>query len=80
MRFVPLKSVAQQDIQSLHRTRRLVTKQRTKVAHQLRGLLAEYGVAIRCGIAALRREAVELAAEPGRLTGAMSRLVGVVSG
>jgi hypothetical protein len=31
MRFVPLKSVAQQDIQSPHRTRRLVTKQRTKV-------------------------------------------------
>jgi transposase len=44
MRFVEVKSVAQQDMQSLHRIRRLIIKQRTQVAHQLRGLLAEYGV------------------------------------
>ncbi len=43
MRFVEVKSLAQQDMQSLHRTRQLVIKQRTQVAHQLRGLLAEYG-------------------------------------
>jgi transposase len=75
MRFVEIKSLSQQDMQSLHRTRRLVIKQRTQVAHQLRGLLAEYGIAVRRSIVALRREAAELAAEPKRLTGAMRRVV-----
>ena len=75
MRFVEVKSIAQQDMQSLHRTRRLVVKQRTQVAHQLRGLLAEYGLAVRRSIPALRREAAALAGEPERLTGAMRRVV-----
>jgi transposase len=47
MRFVEVKSLAQQDLQSLHRTRQLMIKQRIQVAHQLRGLLAEYGIAVR---------------------------------
>ena len=64
MRFVEVKSIAQQDIQSLHRARRLLIKQRTQLANQLRGLLAEYGIAVRRSISALRREAAELAAEP----------------
>jgi transposase len=75
MRFVELKSIAQQDMQSLHRTRQLVVKQRTQVAHQLRGLLAEYGIAVRRSIPALRREATELAGEPERLTGTMRQVV-----
>ncbi len=75
MRFVEVKSLAQQDMQSLHRTRQLVIKQRTQVAHQLRGLLAEYGIVVRQSIAALRREAAELAGEPQRLTGAMRQVV-----
>ena len=53
-------------MQSLHRTRRLVIKQRTQVANQLRGLLAEYGIAVRRSISAIRREAAELASEPDR--------------
>ncbi len=44
MRFVELKSLAQQDMQSLHQARRLLIKQRTQSANQLRGSLAEYGV------------------------------------
>jgi transposase len=75
MRFVEVKSLAQQDLQSLHRSRRLVVKQRTQVAHQLRSLLAEYGIAVRQSIAALRREAVELMSESGRLSNAMRRVV-----
>ena len=62
-------------MQCLHRVRRLAIKQRTQVANQLRGLLAEYGIVVRTGIAALRREAAELAAEPGRLTSGMRRAV-----
>lgn len=41
MRFVPLKSREQQDIQSFHRARSLAVKNRTACANQLRGLLAE---------------------------------------
>jgi transposase len=73
MRFVEVKTLEQQDMQCLHRIRRLAIKQRTQVANQLRGLLAEYGIVVRTGIAALRREAAELAAEPDRLTGGMRR-------
>jgi transposase len=75
MRFVEIKSIDQQDIQSLHRVRRLLIKQRTQLANQLRGLLAEYGIALRCSIPALRREAAELAAEPTRLTAALRLVV-----
>jgi transposase len=76
MRFVELKSIAQQDLQSLHRTRRLMIKQRTQVANQLRGLLAEYGLTVRRSIPALRREAAELASEPARVTAAMRLVIG----
>jgi len=49
MRFVPIKTVEQQDILLLHRTRELAIKQRTAQANQIRGLLAEYGVVIAKG-------------------------------
>lgn len=75
MRFVAVKSLSQQDLQSLHRGRRLVMKQRIQVAHQLRGLLAEYGIVVRRGITTLCREAAALVGEPERLTGAMRRVV-----
>ena len=73
MRFVEIKTLEQQDMQTLHRIRRLAIKQRTQVANQLRGLLAEHGIVVRTGIATLRRESTELAAEPGRLTSGMHR-------
>lgn len=41
MRFVPVKTVAQQEEQSLHRIRSELIKQRTAKANQIRGLLAE---------------------------------------
>lgn len=44
MRFVAIKSVAQQDIQALHRVRAELLGQRTAKANQLRGLVAEYGL------------------------------------
>ena len=54
MRFVPLKTVEQQDMQSLHRARSLAIKNRTGYANQIRGLLAEYGVIIPQGIRYVR--------------------------
>ncbi len=56
MRFVPIKSVEQQDIQNLHCRRERVKKARTAVGNQVRGLLAEYGIVIHKGIAAVRRD------------------------
>jgi transposase len=41
MRFVPAKSVDQQAIVMLHRTRDLLVRQRTMLANALRGHLAE---------------------------------------
>ncbi|MHB8482027.1 MAG: IS110 family RNA-guided transposase [Nitrospiria bacterium] len=46
MRFVPVKSVEQEDIQALHRSRSLLIKNRTALINQIRGLLAEYGLVI----------------------------------
>ena len=47
MRFVPTKSVEQQSIAMLHRTRDLLVRQRTMLVNALRGHLAEFGVTTR---------------------------------
>jgi len=44
MRFVPVKSTEQQDLQSLHRTRDRIVCARTALINHIRGLLGEYGV------------------------------------
>ena len=41
MRFVPVKTVAQQEVQAAHRIRSELIRQRTAKANQIRGLLAE---------------------------------------
>jgi len=53
MRFVPIKSLEQHDVQMV---RERLTKSRTALANQIRGLLAEYGLVINKGLAAVRRE------------------------
>lgn len=55
MRFVPIKSVEQQDIQNFHRQRERLKKERTALANQVRGLLGEYGLVINKGVAAVRK-------------------------
>src|SRR5512143_829715 len=50
MRFVPIKTGAQQAILSLHRARTGFVKARTAQANQIRGLLAEYGILMPLGI------------------------------
>lgn len=56
MRFVPAKSLEQQDIQSLHRIRDRHIKQRTQLINQAHGLLQEYGIASSRGQKALRQQ------------------------
>lgn len=55
IRPVAVKTLEQQDIQSLHRVRELVKKQRTEVINQARGLLAEYGQILPIGVSGFRR-------------------------
>ena len=49
MRFVPIKSIEQQDVQILHRIRQRLVKQRTALTNQTRGMLAEYGIVMNKG-------------------------------
>jgi len=55
MRFVAVKSIAQQDAQAIHRIRSELIKQRTALANQIRGLVGEYGIVAPVGIVQLRR-------------------------
>jgi transposase len=80
MRFVMVKSVAQQDLLALHRVRAQLVKSRTALCNQLRGLLRERGVAVRTGVAGLRRGlGAALAAESSELSGEMRELLGEMS-
>lgn len=49
MRFVSVKSEAQQAILTMHRTRELFSRQRTMLINALRGHIAEYGHVARLG-------------------------------
>lgn len=64
MRFVPQKSIAQQDMQMLHRIRSRLVANRTQVGNQIRGLLAEYGIVVPLHLAHLRKQLIELTSEP----------------
>ena len=56
MRFVPTKSLAQQDIQALHRGRQRLVNHRTALVSQMRGLLLDRGLAFGLSITRARRE------------------------
>ena len=56
MRFVPEKSIKQQDMQSIHRIRSQLVARRTAQGNQIRGLLLEYGIIIPKGISYVRKE------------------------
>jgi transposase len=77
MRFVAVKSAAQQDVQALHRIRSELVRQRTAKANQIRGLLSEYGMVVPVGIGMLRRAIPEIQedAENG-LSGLFRRVLG----
>lgn len=53
MKFVRVKTVEQQDIQSLHRIRERFVGSRTRISNQTRGLLSEYGLIGGAGFKAL---------------------------
>jgi transposase len=55
MRFVPMKTVAQQDIQSLHRGRQRLVNHRTALICQMRGMLMDRGIVFGRSAARARR-------------------------
>jgi transposase len=57
---VAVKTVAQQDMQALHRVRSARVAERTARINQMRGLLAEYGLVVPQGRHTLRRAIPEL--------------------
>lgn len=80
MPSVPVKSVEQQAILSLHRARQGFVKARTAQANQIRGLLAEYGFAIPQGIGHIAKRVPEIVEDganelPGNFRLLIQRLV-----
>lgn len=61
MRFVPVKSVEQQALLVLHRTRQGFITERTALINRIRGLLTEFGVILPQGPEAVRRQALSRA-------------------
>jgi len=69
MRFVPVKSVDQQDLQALHRVRERLMKARTALINETRGLLHEDGIIVPQGASAFRQHVLaKLATEDAKLT------------
>jgi len=60
MRFVAIKTIAQQDTQAMHRIRSELVQQRTAKVNQIRGLLAEYGIVVGRRVDVLRHALPQL--------------------
>lgn len=75
MRYVPIKSLHNQDLQSLHRARQQFVKMRTALVNQCRGLAMEYGVVMSLGINKFRSELAEVLEEENGLTSLMREIL-----
>ncbi len=60
MRFVPIKTDDQLDLQALHRVRERLVSRRTAVINQIRAFLLERGITFRKGASSLRRQMPEI--------------------
>ncbi len=66
MRFAPIKSVDQQAILVMHRTRDLLVRQRTQLINALRGHCGEFGIVVAKGASNVTR-LIELIEDDGRI-------------
>lgn len=73
MRFVPVKSLESQAVLALHRTRRLLVRQRTMTANALRSVLSEFGIVAAQGIKGLR-SLIEIIDDPANCVPEMARM------
>lgn len=77
MRFVPIKSREQLELQAIHRVRDRLVARRTSVSNQIRGLLVEHGIVMRKGRGGFRGFAPALLEEESSaLSPAMQQLIG----
>ena len=60
MRFIPIKTQVQQDVQALHRLRESQIKMRAALCNRVRGLLAEFGLVLPKGVSTLRKRLPEI--------------------
>ena len=65
MPTVGIKTVAEQDMQALHRMRSQCLRDRTALSNSIRGLLGEYGIVFTKGVATLRRKIPEVLEDAG---------------
>jgi transposase len=64
-KFVQIKTLEQQDIQSIHRVRERLVSNRVCLSNQIRGILLEYGIVIAKGFASLKSKMAELLSQGG---------------
>jgi transposase len=76
MRFVPVKSREQSDLQSLHRARERLVGERTALVNHLRALLLERGIVVAQGRKKLEEVVRELLGGEARLSPRIRALVG----
>lgn len=76
MRFVSLKTEAQQTLSVLHRLRESLVRDRTKTVNQMHGFLLEFGISLPRGLAIMKRLSSVLAEHelPVRLTVLLQQL------
>ena len=55
IKVAPMKSIDQQAMQSIQRSRELIIQERTALSNHIRGLLLEFGIAIPKGLVYLRK-------------------------
>ena len=74
MHFVPVKSVEQQSVMSVHRLREGLKEERTACINRIRGLLAEFGLVFPQSPQALRQVLPEVLEDAGNELGGLARL------
>jgi transposase len=60
VKLAPMKSVEQQGLQAIQRSRELLVQERTALSNHIRGLLMEFGIIIRQGFSALHARLPEI--------------------
>ena len=73
MKFVPRRSIEQQDIQNLHRIRSRLVKGRTALINELRGLLLEYGIVMSKSRRAFEKQFMETLEAKGKELTSLAR-------
>lgn len=78
MRFVPIKTTEQLDLQAIHRVRSGLVSRRTGVINQIRAFLQDRGVTVSHGPGFLARALPGILKEEGRISAGVKRLIAML--